>query len=622
MATETATTYTTALYAYTGALVDELARAGVRHACICPGSRSTPLALTLAEHPAIQRWIHIDERSAAFFALGLAKASGMPAALICTSGTAAANFLPAIVEARYGRVPLVVLTADRPPELRDNGAPQAIDQLHLYGGNVKWFAEMALPEATDSALRYARATAARAVATALEGPRGPVHVNLPFREPLVPPRASTPAAPVSRDNAAIRLQPTEFGMRLWVAPPQSQALPAITQHQSPTAATPGIVAINAPRMAPAEAIREVARSLAVRPRGIIVCGEQHDPALAPALTRLASLLGYPILADPLSGLRRGAHDHALVLDAYDAFLRDERATALTPELALRFGATPTSKTLLTFLQRVEQQVLVDGDGGWRDPIARATMVIHADAALLCTALAEQLYGLGQRESQAWCDVWQRADCRAREAIDSYLTTLDEPFEGKVFAAVADLLPEGATLYAGNSMPVRDLETFFPGGDRALRFLGNRGANGIDGVISSALGAAAAGDGPLVLVIGDLSFYHDLNGLLAARRYPLNATIVLLNNDGGGIFSFLPQVEHPEHFEQLFGTPTGLGFQPAVEMYGCAFQRVATWPAFRAAVAASLAAPGVQVIEMRTERARNVELHRAVWHAVAEAVWRA
>lgn len=611
MSTGDTSSHATALYAYTGAIIDELARAGVRHACICPGSRSTPLALTLAEQAAITCWVHIDERSAAFFALGLAKASATPVVLICTSGTAAANFLPAIVEARYGRVSLVVLTSDRPPELRDNGAPQAIDQIHLYGRNVKWFTEMALPEATEAALRYARTTVARAVATALEGPCGPVHLNLPFREPLVPPRDDHPTSHDSQDSTAFeRLQLAGSAMRL-----QSQA--------------PAIVA--APRVVPPEAVATVARQFVQTPRGLIVCGGQPDPDLAPALTRLAAALGYPVLADPLSGLRYGPHDRTCVLDSYDAFLRDERAAALTPAVVLRFGATPTSKALLTFLQRVERHILVDGDGGWRDPIARADTVIHADAASLCTALADELAGGANtspdsgafnrsRARAPYLDAWQAADRRARDAITAYLEALDEPFEGKVFAELAGLLPEGATLYAGSSMPVRDLESFCPGGSRAIRFLSNRGANGIDGVVSSALGAAA-GAGPLVLVIGDLSFYHDLNGLLAARRYPLNATIVLLNNDGGGIFSFLPQAEYPEYFEQLFGTPTGLDFQPAVEMYRCGFQCVAAWPAFRAAVSRSIAAPGVQVIELRTERKRNVELHRAAWRAVAEAVWR-
>src|SRR5437763_12576066 len=270
-------------YAYTDALIDELAQAGVRHACICPGSRSTPLALSLAYHAAITRWVHVDERSAAFFALGVGKASGTPVALVCTSGTAAANFLPAIVEARYGRLPLVVLTADRPPELRDNGAPQAIDQIHLYGGNVKWFVEMPLPDAAEPALRYVRATAARAVATAMEGPAGPVHLNLPFREPLQPPSPDF----LHHGGAEPRRADAD----------KSSCSPCLRGDHH------GVVA--GPRVAPRETVADLARSLAATPRGLIVCGPQSDPALPAAVTRLAASLGYPVLADPLSGVRCG-----------------------------------------------------------------------------------------------------------------------------------------------------------------------------------------------------------------------------------------------------------------------------------------------------------------------------
>ena len=581
----------TATYTYVGAFVDELAHAGIRNACICPGSRSTPLAYTLSGRPAIKTWVHVDERSGSFFALGLAKALREPVILVCTSGTAAANFLPAVVEARYGRVPLIVLTADRPPELRDNGAPQAIDQAHLYGRNAKWFVDMALPEGGEEALRYARATAARAVTTAIAGPAGPVHLNLPFHEPLTPPAEGINGNLYARRDGG----------------------PYITVAEGPRIPSPEIVA-------------GVARELLVRPYGAIVCGPQPDSRLAPAVAELAAALDYPIFADPLSGVRRGLHDHLHVLDCYDALLRDERTARLPLQAVLRFGAMPASKALAAFMQRADRQILVDGDGGWPDPSARADTVVHTDPVAFCAALVERIRLRGhnhRNDTERWTTYWRTTDQRAHAAIDAYLDELDEPFEGKVFAELARLLPDGATLYVGNSMPVRDLDTFYPQGERRARFLCNRGANGIDGVVSSALGAAAVGDqdGPLVLVIGDLSFYHDLNGLLAAKRYPIDATIVLLNNDGGGIFSFLPQAANPARFEELFGTPTGLDFKPIVEAYGCGFARVATWDEFRAAVSASIAAPGVQVVELDADRDRNVALHREVWQRVAEAVWR-
>jgi 2-succinyl-5-enolpyruvyl-6-hydroxy-3-cyclohexene-1-carboxylate synthase len=568
---------------YVFALVDELARAGVRHVCVSPGSRSTPLALVLADDQRLRLWMHYDERSAAYFALGIAKASGEPAALVCTSGTAAANYLPALVEAKLSRVPLVVLTADRPPELRDVGAPQTIDQVRLYGGHVKWFADALLPEPGDGALRYVRTLAARAVATAASAPAGPVHVNLPFREPLIPARLAELDSTARRDGGPY-------------------------------------VAVDHARLTPdAAMVARLAATLSRFERGLIVCGPHGAPGLGRPVARLARALGWPVLADALSGVRAGPHDRSLVLDAYDAFLRDERiAAVLAPDVIVRFGAVPTSKPVLLYLQNhpAAHQIVVDGVAGWNEPTALAAEIVHADEALLCDALAG---AVEPRPRGGWLEAWLGADRAARRAIGATLAHIDEPFEGRVFAELAELLPDGATLFAGNSMPVRDLDTFFPGTDKTIRFLSNRGANGIDGVVSSALGASVVSEGPLVLTIGDLSLYHDMNGLLAAKLHRLDAAIVLLNNDGGGIFSFLPQATHAAHFEELFGTPHGLDFRPAIEMYGGRFDRTATWPAFRDAAARALREPGLNVIEVPTNRGRNVELHRRVWPAVAAAV---
>lgn len=566
------------LHAYVAAFVDALVAAGVRDACVAPGSRSTPLALMLAADPRIRVWVHYDERSAAFFGLGMAKLRREPVALLCTSGSAAANFMPAVVEARYGRVPLVVLTADRPPELQENGAAQTIDQVRLYGVHAKWFAQALLPEAREDALRHVRTLAARACATAVAAPAGPVHLNFPFREPLVP------------------------------VPGEAAVVPG----------GPG-VAVTTGRRAPQLALVErLAGELGDVERGLIVCGPQDDPALAPAMASLATALGYPVLADPLSGVRCGRHDRSLVVDAYDALLRDSAfVERMRPEVVLRFGALPTSKPVLQLLERYPSCRQIVVDEGWSEPTLLAAELVQADAAATAQALGDAVKG-SRGEPSEWASTWMAAQRRARQAICEVMAAIEEPFEGRVFAELAQLLPDGATLYAGNSMPVRDLDTFFPGGDREVRLLANRGANGIDGVVSSALGAAAAGARPLVLAIGDLSFYHDLNGLLAAKLHGLDATIVLLNNDGGGIFSFLPQAGH-EHFEQLFGTPHGLEFQPAVEMYGGRYLRARTWTELRSALCAGLTAPGLKVIEMRTERARNVELHRRFWPAVARAV---
>jgi 2-succinyl-5-enolpyruvyl-6-hydroxy-3-cyclohexene-1-carboxylate synthase len=607
-------------YAYIGVLVDELVRSGVRNLCLCPGSRSTPLAISAARHPGMCVWTFIDERSAGFFALGMAKALRGPVAVLSTSGTAAANFFPAVIEARYGRVPLLVLTADRPRELRDCGAPQTIGQVRLYGEHAKWFVDVAPPEATHDLLRYARALACQAVATAQERPPGPVHLNIPLREPLVP--AAVPYEMPSRGHRDATVVEGRDADRPFTAVSLAQRPP-----------DPGVV-------------EELTQDLRRCPRGVIVCGPQDDPALPDAVSRLAKVLGYPILADPLSQVRCGPHDRSHVVDSYDGMLRtDDLAQRLAPDVIVRMGGVPASRPLLRYLEEhaPAHHLVIDGDGRWDDPARLATRLVHADARLFSDALATALErptaaspassrpargrpagppGTSpwpELQAAPWLGLWQRLGTRARQAIQQHVEQVDEPFEGRVFTELSALLPAGSTLYVGNSMPVRDLDTFFPGTSRMIRCLGNRGASGIDGVVSSALGTAAASAAPVILVLGDLALYHDLNGLLAAKLHRLRATIVLLNNDGGGIFSFLPQADYPDHFEALFGTPTGLDFRAAAELYDAAFARPATWEAFRACVRERLTSEGLGIVEVRTGRDRNVVLHRQVWAAVEAAI---
>ena len=593
------TSHEQGLHAYVGAFVDELARSGVRHVCVAPGSRSTPLALMIAEHPALRTWMHLDERSAGFFALGMARALDEPVALLCTSGSAAANFFPAVVEARSASVPLLVLTADRPPELREVGAAQTIDQNRLYGTHAKWFVDVALPEATPDLLRYVRTLACRATATARATPAGPVHLNFPFREPLVPAPAT---APVSSLSAADALA--------W---------------RGRAEGAPWVSVTDAPGQLPSDAVRRLATLLRGARRPLLVCGPQHDAALAVPLAALSHVLGAPLLADPLSQLRWGPHDRSTVVDRYDAALRHEAtAAALVPDLIVRLGAVPTSKTLIQYMQRHGDVPLVVVDATrWPDPSLMAAEIVHADPTPLCGALLQAVTSEGSRHGDsAWLEAWCRADERAGDALVWHLAGLAEPFEGRVLATVAESLPAQATLMVSSSMPVRDLDAFAAGDGRSLRMLANRGANGIDGVISTALGAAAvrdAGAGPLVLVIGDIAFYHDMNGLLAARLHQLDATIVVINNDGGGIFSFLPQAARPAHFEQLFGTPHGLTFASTAALYDAQYHRPTDAAELRAAVDTGIGGRGLHVIEVRTDRVRNVELHRSAWAAVAAAL---
>ncbi len=609
-------------FVYVSAFVDELRRAGMHNVVICPGSRSTPLAMTFANFAAyvspsaLRVWMHVDERSAAYFALGMAKRLRQPVAVLCSSGTAVANFYPAVVEARLARVPLLVLTADRPPELQDNGAPQSIDQNRLYGTFVKWFVEVALPEATNETLRYIRTLAVRAVATTQALPAGPVHLNFPFREPLTP--EPLPDRPL----------------------PEIDARDPIAWDGRPGGA-PYVVVHEAPGMPPAQpgttpdSAYDYTKSLIHRARrGLIIVGPNNEPGLAEPLVRLARRLNYPVLADPLSQLRCGSHDQDMLCSRYDAFLRiDSFVERAQPELVLRFGAMPTSKPVLLYLKRYAScpLIVIDGQNGWEEPTQLASGLLHISPAAFCQGLLDALAQDDEDSKQGqppvvydWHMLWQKADGLTRQALQVGMQEFDKPFEGRVFTELADLLPENTTLYVGSSMPVRDLDTFFWSSGRRTRVLSNRGANGIDGVVSSALGASAGAEqeelhGPALLVIGDLSFFHDLNGLLAARLHGLNLTIVLINNDGGGIFSFLPQAAYPAHFEQLFGTPTGLDFRLAVQMYGGLYHKAESWEQFRRLARQGMESGGLQVIEVATERTNNVKMHRHLWEAVRKTL---
>jgi len=548
--------------AFVSEFVESLVQLGIEDVCVCPGSRSTPLALTFRRDSRIKVWMHVDERSAAYFALGIAKRSGRPVAVVSTSGTAAVNFAPAATEAFFARVPLLLLTADRPAYARDIGTNQTIDQVRLYGSHVKQSADVQVPDDADVALAYARSIAARSVRSALEEPSGPVHLNFPFREPLLP----EPAGESIRS-----------GERISANQPLSQHNP--------------------------EGFAPLRRALDDAERPLIVCGEQGDPSFPEAVTALAREIGAPVLADPLSQVRCGPQHSLAVIDAYDTFLRDEDvARRLSPDFVLRFGAAPVSKALLQFLERNRscEQVLVD-PGGSRDPVLTASDAVRLDPASLCRALlggaTDQPAPAPGPGSPDWVAAWADTNSRVRSALTARIAEERGLSEPGVFADLNEVLPAGGTLFAGNSMPVR--------------------ASGIDGVVSTALGVSAASEEPLVLVIGDLSFYHDMNGLLAARRYGLSATIVLVNNDGGGIFSMLPQATDP-HFEEVFATPTGLDFRHAAEMYGLDYHRAASRQEFRDLVSRSLESPGVSLIEVRTDRGANAKLHRELMAAAALA----
>ena len=566
-------------------LVDELARAGLTDACLAPGSRSAPLAVALAEHPAIRLHVHLDERSAAFFALGAARATGRPAAVLCTSGTAAANLHPAVVEADHGRVPLLVLTADRPPQLRGTGANQAIDQIKLYGDGVRLFCEVGTPDTAASgeddrgAGRYWRSLASRAWAAALGPPAGPVHCNLAFAEPLLPdPLDGGPA-------------PGRPGGAPWTRVARPSLEPA-----------------------PRE-VAELAEAVQACPRGLLVVGwgAAVDPA---AVDAFAAAAGWPVLADPISGARRGP----AAVSTYDSLLRVEAfARDHRPDLVLRIGAASTSKVLTAWLDETIPQVVVDPEAGWPDPGRTATRHLAADPSALLTAVAATPTA-GRRDG--WLERWRAADEVARRAIDELLDASEEPFEGRVARDLVAGLPDGATLVVASSMPVRDVEAFAAPRE-GLRLIANRGASGIDGLVATTLGVAAGSDGPTAALLGDLALLHDASSLLGAARRARGAVLVVCDNDGGGIFSFLPHARLPaDRFEELFGTPHGLDLAELARAARIPARRVAKASELRPALDRALVDGGTQVLLVQSDRAANLTRHREVTAAVAAAYARA
>ncbi|HVF52620.1 MAG TPA: 2-succinyl-5-enolpyruvyl-6-hydroxy-3-cyclohexene-1-carboxylic-acid synthase [Actinomycetota bacterium] len=553
--------------------VDELARNGVTDAALSPGSRSAPLAMALHDHPSISVHIVLDERSASFFALGVAKASGRASVVVSTSGTAAANFFPAVVEARHAHVPLIVLTADRPPELRDTGAGQTIDQGKLYGSYPLWFVDAGTPEGADELVPYWRTLACRAVAASAAYPRGPVHINVPLREPLVP-------------DDGTDVPPGRPGGAPWTGHSAGVGGPA------------------------AEQIDALASIFAANLRGALVIGDADvDPGSVEAVALAA---GWPVFASPLSGARRGTTAISMV----DALLRSERfAEGHGFDAVVQVGGGMTSKALIGAIGRAGTLALIDEHGEWLDPSRSASLLVHASPSDLLRECAAQIPG---RADGAWLDGWIAAERGARAAIDAALDASDVPSEPRAARDLASHLESGSTLVVGSSMPVRDLDWFMAPRE-GLRVLGNRGANGIDGFVSTATGIAHASAGPCVALAGDLSLLHDRNGLAIARAGDIDLVIVVINNDGGGIFTFLPQRAFEESFESLFGTPHGYELSALARAEGCGHRSISAAPALGDAIDAAATEGGLQLVEIRTDRDKNAELHRQLWDAVAATV---
>ncbi len=550
---------------YVKHIASALKNAGVQDVVISPGSRSTPLAYAFAVLDDFTVYRQIDERSAAFFALGLAKASDKPVVLLCTSGTAASNYYPAITEAHYARIPLIAMTADRPNELREVGAPQAINQINMYGDHVKWSVDFPLAEANEQVDAFIERHVQRGISISMTAPRGPVHFNIPFREPLL-------------IDLNLTLPTSTF-----------------TAHMSAQA------------MLSEEVKSQFKNLLTKSKKGMIIVGELPGKLDKQRFWRFAQALNWPVLCDPLSNLRSEvpADCADLCIDQYDALLKSKIfGEEVMPYTVLRFGAQPVSKPLTLFLQknRPAQYIVVDEDPAFRDSLGVVTHHIQSSIEAVINISVELERS---SETKKWID----ANNLFSAMVQTYAK--DTHDEGAYTHTLFDQLPDGVDLISGSSMPIRDTDTFFGKTSKSIKVFANRGTNGIDGVVSTALGIQAYRKRPAYLLIGDLSFLHDVNGLIATRFHETDLTIVIMNNDGGGIFSYLPQASIEIHYEDLFGTPTGLTFEPIAAMYDAQYTAVTTLNNFQEVLNQKKEKP-LRIIEVFTDRKENVQAHRQLW----------
>ena len=555
-------------------LVETLVRLGLQTAIACPGSRSTPLTFAVANHPSVEAIPLLDERSASFFALGIARKTHRPVALICTSGTAGANFFPAVIEARESGVPLMVLTCDRPPELRDCAAGQAIDQVKFYGDYPVWYQELALPEPDLMQLAYLRQNIAHGYHRALNAP-GPVHFNVPLRDPL-PPIPEPPNAERCDRLSQILANPAPFFAHL--TPP-----------------TPAIAPVQIP---------EEWRS--PLPRGVIIVGPVQPECLetyCEAIAQLSQKLGWPVLAEGLSPLRNYAHLNPNLITTYDPLLRhQDQAIALQADAVLQIGPLPTSKVLRQWLTYIQARRWVLSERGDRnlDPVHGPSQPLTGSVETLAQVLEEW----DDAPVNSYLNQWLALEKKSVEAITQVFTHHKSLIEPKISWLLPQILPKGANLFINNSMPVRDIEWFLPPNQSQIQPFFNRGANGIDGSLSTAMGIAhSSPETPTVMLTGDLGLLHDTNGFLGRSHFKGDLTIIVVNNNGGGIFEMLPVSSFNPPFEEFFATPQKLKFSNLCHTYGVKYQQINGWENLTKALQISNSSR-IRLLEIMTSRTED------------------
>ncbi|MBD1883326.1 2-succinyl-5-enolpyruvyl-6-hydroxy-3-cyclohexene-1-carboxylic-acid synthase [Microcoleus vaginatus] len=602
-------------------LAETLQRLGLTTAVICPGSRSAPLTIAFAQNKKIETIPILDERSASFFALGIAKKSGLPTALICTSGTAAANFYPAIIEARESRIPLLIFTADRPPELRDCHAGQAIDQVKIYGNYPNWQAELAIPSASTGMLDYLRQTIVYAWERSQFPTPGPVHLNIPFRDPLVP-----------IPDIAVEALETEFNPEDFFA-----GLEPIFAGESSTPPSPPLL-----RGGEESTLQQWQKCS----KGIIIAGvaqPQFAEKYCSAIAQISQLLNWPVLAEGLSPVRNYAQLNPYLISTYDLILRNrELADKLTPEIAIQIGDLPTSKELRNWLDKTQlKRYIIDPSHHNFDPLHGKTIHLRTSVEHLATAISPQvpplskgglggvlttattnippqvpplnkgestqipplskggLGGVLTSPSNEYLQLWRNTEIQVRQTIDQKISAINNIIEPKVSWLLAQILPPATPIFIANSMPVRDVEFFWKPNNLEIKTFVNRGANGIDGTLSTALGVAHRNQSSIMLT-GDLTLLHDTNGFLIKNKFVGHLTIILINNNGGGIFEMLPVAKFDPPFEEFFATPQQINFAQLCATYGVEHERIDDWEQFKQKLS-FLPNSGIRVLELPTDR---------------------
>ncbi|OGV03567.1 MAG: 2-succinyl-5-enolpyruvyl-6-hydroxy-3-cyclohexene-1-carboxylic-acid synthase [Ignavibacteria bacterium RIFOXYB2_FULL_35_12] len=569
-------------------LVAEFVNAGVKYACISPGSRSTPLTYAFATNKKIKSFAIIDERSGGFFALGLAKAIIYPVVLVCTSGTAAAEFYPAIIEAYQNKIPLIVCTADRPPELQNVGANQTINQNNIYKNHIRWFADAGLPQVNKKRLNDIKNIARRAVVECSIKNVGPVHINFPFKEPF---------------------EPNSF-------------TDEITQVELKIIRSISKISLNhdvGENPISKKTLQLISKKIKDNPKGIILIGlDSYAEGFFKECIKLSEQTGYPIFADAASNMRFSAHTNQNVLTSYDSYLRSEKFIKYhKPEFMIQFGRNFSSKALSNFIADCSsKKLLVNKFGDWNNPKDKSSSVAVCDPETFCRELSSLItHNAQQKNNKEWLNGFLEIEKAASKIKREIIETASFPNEIRIVSELIKAIPDGSNLMVSNSLPIRDLDLSVPLMKKRITIFHNRGASGIDGIISTALGIAQSSKRKTYLLTGDLAFYYDLNSLLTAKKYSIPLTIILINNNGGRIFEVLPISNYKKIFEKYFVTPHDLEFKVFIQAYGGNYKLVKNWQNFRRLLKQAANNNSFSVLELKTNAVESLSLRRKYFEKV-------